>query len=764
MLQSINAPAIRRKSVKGKAVTPEQRAREQITRMIEAAGWTYREEALAGRRDGAGFADYLLIDGDGAIVAVLEAKAADKHPLVGKEQARDYAASRNVAFVMLSNGREHYLWDTRAGDPEPVLALPSPQMLANRSAPAPRSRIGLWETAVDADYLQRAAGSSLCMRPYQVAAIQAVQRQAREGATGFLLEMATGTGKTTVAAALCFLYLNTRAARRILFLVDRIELRQQARDGIRDAINNQYTVNAYAGDPLYDWERTRVSVASVQSLEALAAGGSPLPADYFDLIITDEAHRCISGPHRRRLFEHFSAEKIGLTATPRALIAAPSDGAPPSYADDSTRAREQEALRDTYLAFRRPPGEPTYAYTIEQGVGDGYLVRPTAVDVRTEVTAQLMSDAGYQVTLEDYESGRDVDLTFHSGHFAQTFISPGTNDEFAQVYIDEALREPGTDLIGKGIIYAVNQRHAAALTQALNRAAAARWPGRYQSDFAVQVTSHVDDANAYGQQFRHNNLNGRHPGRPGYNTAKTRVCVTVAMMTTGYDCRDLLNVGICRPIKSPTDFTQIKGRGTRTHDFRQNFTDPRVREQQAPRLKERFKIIDFFGVCEYHHEGHYYEPRVSAPPGPTPEPAPEPDPGPEQRSEYDGGPTPGIPAVVVRHGPDATESITRLELADDARTIAERREVYSPNHRALFEAYRAEHPVADADVPAVRAFFDAYAANPAIRDIIDRGNFAALAGTGLTLEQYRQTPAEHRRRIPAYIRRQLPSEGPQAAA
>ena len=90
------------------------------------------------------------------------------------------------------------------------------------------------------------------------------------------------------------------------------------------------------------------------------------------------------------------------------------------------------------------------------------------------------------------------------------------------------------------------------------------------------------------------------------------------MMTTGYDCPDLLNIGVCRPIKSPVDFTQIKGRGTRRYDFRNNYTDPRVREHLAPRPKEKFKIIDFFGVCEYHHETEYYEPRVSVP---TPEPA-----------------------------------------------------------------------------------------------------------------------------------------------
>ena len=747
-------------------MTPERKAREQITRMIEAAGWSYREEAAAGRRGRAGFADYLLFDEAGTAAALLEAKSAEKDPLVGKEQARDYAKALNLEFVMLSNGNEHYLWDTRAGDPKRVLALPSPAELINLQSRPPGDRPRLWTTDVKPDYLKTLAESDIEMRPYQVAAINAVQRQAQAGDTAFLLEMATGTGKTTVAAALCFLYRNTGNARRVLFLVDRIELRKQAVAGINSALNEQYVVRAYSGDPAYDWERTDITVTTVQSIDALMRYGQPIPADYFDLIIADEAHRCISGPNHRRLFEQFHAEKIGLTATPRTFVnnAVAED-------DDSPAAREQRALRDTYLAFGLPPGEPTYAYTIAQGVQDGYLVGPTAVDVRTAVTRQLMSDEGYQVTIADYETaGGDLDLTYHAGDFARTFLSPGTNAEFARVYLEEALREPETDLIGKGIIYAVNQRHAAALTQALNEAASARWPGVYNSDFAVQVTSHVYDANIFGEQFKHNSLSGPHPEMPGYATSKTRVCVTVAMMTTGYDCPDLLNIGVCRPIKSPVDFTQIKGRGTRRHDFRSNFTDPLVRRQIAARPKEKFKIIDFFGVCEYHHETDYYEPRISAP---TPEPPGEWDSTESSPSDAE-RPASGK-GVFIRYGPDQTETATQLTFETDSRRIAERQPLYDPRaalrrrqeatNQAVADAfaeYLAQHPVAGDRLESVVALFEAYATDPAVRDAIDGRQFAALTGTTLPLAQYIAVPDEHRERIPGYVRAHL-LDGEQAA-
>ena len=93
------------------------------------------------------------------------------------------------------------------------------------------------------------------------------------------------------------------------------------------------------------------------------------------------------------------------------------------------------------------------------------------------------------------------------------------------------------------------------------------FPGKYQSDLAVQVTSQVPDAQQLTINFANNNLLGSGNFIAAYKTSKARVCVTVGMMTTGYDCTDILNLGLFRPIFSPTDFIQIKGRGTRTHNF-----------------------------------------------------------------------------------------------------------------------------------------------------------------------------------------------------
>ena len=165
----------------------------------------------------------------------------------------------------------------------------------------------------------------------------------------------------------------------------------------------------------------------------------------------------------------------------------------------------------------------------------------------------------------------------------------------AKRFLKNALRDPVSGEIGKSIIFTVSQTHAARLTQILNEIADKMYPGRYQSDFAVQVTSHVKDAQQFTIQFTNNNLHGFGNVISTYRTSKARVCVTVGMMTTGYDCPDILNLGLFRPIFSPTDFIQIKGRGTRKHNFLDLLFDEERRSAVTAPDKTAFKLFDFFG-------------------------------------------------------------------------------------------------------------------------------------------------------------------------
>ena len=134
------------------------------------------------------------------------------------------------------------------------------------------------------------------------------------------------------------------------------------------------------------------------------------------------------------------------------------------------------------------------------------------------------------------------------------------------------------------------------------------------------MTSDIPGAQQMTIDFANNNLSGKSKWRENefrdYNTSRTRVCVTVGMMTTGYDCEDILNVVLARPIMSPTDFIQIKGRGTRLFTFKHQDDE---NEQKID--KDRFGLFDFFANCEYFEEDFNYDqklipPREPVPPGP----------------------------------------------------------------------------------------------------------------------------------------------------
>ena len=288
-------------------MTPEQKARELITQMLQAAGWIYREEALTGRQGGSGFADYLLSDDDGLSVALLEAKPAGTPPLSGKEQTRDYADSIGIDHVFLSNGDLHYHWFTKSGNPIRILAFPKPGELDQIRREATIDRTPLWNIPVSKTFLR-----TRTMRYYQVAAVKAVQEAAKAGQQSFLLEMATGTGKTTVAAAICRLYMQAGIAERILFLVDRDELYQQAIADLDRALEGQYRVVGYR-ERDEDWSAP-ITVATVQALNSAVRHGEGIPPEWFQLIVSDEAHRSISGPRHRDIFDAFNCDKVGLRA------------------------------------------------------------------------------------------------------------------------------------------------------------------------------------------------------------------------------------------------------------------------------------------------------------------------------------------------------------------------------------------------------------------------------------------------------------------
>lgn len=582
-----------------------------------------------------GYIDFLLLDERGYPFIVLEAKSEGKDPLDGKEQARKYARSQNCRFVILSNGNLHYLWDLDRGNPYIITKFPTQTSVLGyqRIAPDPQRLIN---EPVGADYIaitQRPSYASDAgwknegerpeyiktnklrfLRGYQQRAVHAIQRAVKDDKDRFLFEMATGTGKTLIAAAVIKLFLRTANASRVLFLVDRLELEDQARKNFVAYLKNDFKTSIYK-ENRDDWRKAEIVVTTVQSLLFNNKYQQLFSPTDFDLVVSDEAHRSIGG-NARAVFDYFIGFKLGLTATPRDFLKN-FDQAAPTTRDP--REFERRLLLDTYRTFGCENSQPTFRYSLVDGANDPegpFLVNPIVVDARTEITAQLLSDEGFTANFTD-EEGEDREETYKQTQFEKRFFAGATNALFCKTFLESALRDPVSGEVGKSIVFAVSQNHAAKLTQILNEMADKMFPGKYQSDFAVQVTSRIPGAQQMTINFANNNLLGNANFLDNYRTSKARVCVTVGMMTTGYDCEDLLNVAFMRPVFSPTDFIQMKGRGTRLHDFRENIFDDTFKASVGNPHKKHFKLFDFFANCEYFEEEFDYDEVITLPPCPT---------------------------------------------------------------------------------------------------------------------------------------------------
>ena len=630
----------------------EATARIKINKLLEAAGWRFFADGSAPanirlepsitikstdldalganfEKSTKGFVDFLLLDAKGFPLLVLEAKAEDKNPLVGKEQARKYAKSQNCRFVILSNGNLHYFWDLERGSPYVITSFPTPDSVTGYQKVTPNPQ-RLIEEQVGEDYIVRTQRPNYAseaawqneaerpgyiqvnklrfLRPYQLKAIHSLQAAVGDGKDRFLFEMATGTGKTLTAAAVIKLFLRSGNVRRVLFLVDRLELEDQAKKSFAAVLSADFQTVIYK-ENRDDWRRAEIVVTTVQSLLFNNKYQKLFSPTDFDLVISDEAHRSIGG-NARAVFDYFIGYKLGLTATPRDYLRR-FDGANPGTRDP--REAERRLLLDTYRTFGCENSQPTFRYSLLDGVKEGFLINPTVVDARTEVTTTLLSEEGFVVSFTD-DTGEDQQQAFKQREFEKRFFADTTNQLLCKTFLENALRDPVSGEIGKSIIFAVSQNHAAKLAQILNQMADRMFPGKYQSDFAVQVTSQIPDAQQFTINFANNNLLGAGNFIPTYKTSKARICVTVGMMTTGYDCTDILNIGLFRPIFSPTDFIQIKGRGTRKHDFREVLFDDTIKEGVQQPIKTAFKLFDFFANCEYFEEDFNYDEVLKLPP------------------------------------------------------------------------------------------------------------------------------------------------------
>ena len=547
-------------------------SRVLIDRALEFSGWNIldgnevRFEANIGRNR----ADYLLKDHLGRVLCVLEAKREDLDPYDAKEQARGYAENLRAPFIILSNGREHWFWNYERADERDayrIERLPSREDLErlrmkNLQPPRP-----LLTEVIDSDYLS-ALRPDLRLRNYQIMAMDAIaSAYDSERRRKFLLEMATGTGKTLLCAALIRRFLKTRNAERVLFIVDRLELAAQTMEDFNVILREYQPVIYKTARRTGELLGSSVVVATIQSLMTDRRYRDEFTPFYFDLVINDEAHRSIYGDAREAV-QFFQATRIGLTATPRAYLKNIDIN---RLASDEPKALEARQLRDTYNYFGCEPGNPTFRYDLVDAVQDPegpFLCLPKIIDCRSDITTQSLQDAGWTILVNEQEE------SFKVQDLERKIFTPHRNRVMCESFLNEAQREPSGE-IGKSIIFAVNQMHATTITKMLN----AIHPG-----IALTITSRVAESSILAKEFRD-------------GQRAERVAVSVDMLSTGYNCRDLLNVVLMRPIFSPTEYIQIKGRGTRRFTFRIGNTEYE---------KRNFFLVDFCAVAEYFEEKYDY--------------------------------------------------------------------------------------------------------------------------------------------------------------
>lgn len=554
-------------------------SRVVIDRKLREAGWDIEDESQVVFEDhgAAGRSDYVLKDSKGFPLAVIEAKAPDIDPYTAKKQARDYVDLQypGTDFIYLANDEKIYFWDLGHGD-----AIPSDSGFFSREDLERKRASGrvnnvepLLQKEVTIDYFTDVSDT---IKPYyyQIDAWNAIAKDYDEKhKRAFLLEMATGTGKTVLAALIISKFLRTNNASRILFVVDRQSLAIQTKGKFEQLLHNVSKVGVYWGGKHQNLLGSNVVVATIQSLTL--HGRKDFTPGAFDLIIHDEAHRSIYTPDARAAVDYFvGASKIGLTATPKDFL---KNIDIEKLGQDDPRALDRRVQRDTYRYFGCENGVPTYRYTIQDGSKDGFLIEPVYRKANTSLTYQALSSEGI-TKLDDVELEEGTSLKIRD--LERKVYFPKRNEAMMREFLDFADRSPNGE-IGKSLVFAVSQNHATALSKILNQLTP-----EYNGRFAEVITSRIPGAHDIAKDFadQDNNL--------------PRVAVTVDMLATGFDAPEVQNVVLARAIYDPTTYQQIKGRGTRLC---------------SEINKQRFVVHDFAGVIDYFEEKHDWEAPLNAP-------------------------------------------------------------------------------------------------------------------------------------------------------
>lgn len=579
--------------------------RPQKGRNLAIAEWP--TDSAVGKN---GYADYALFVGL-KLVGIVEAKkAAIDIPAVIDHQCKEYAkgikaehkeyiinqwGAYKVPFVFATNGRKYLkqietksgIWclDLRSGAnaPKALQGWISPQGLMEQlEKDIAAANSTLQNTPFD--LLRDPDGLNL--RKYQINAIEAAERAVIEGKQTVLLSMATGTGKTRTIIGMIYRFIKSDRFKRVLFLVDRTALGEQAEDVFKEVkIEELMTLDSIYNIKGLDEKEidreTKIHIATVQSLvkRILYPEGDTMPSvtDY-DLIVVDEAHRGYILDKEmsesemlyrnqddyiskyRTVIEYFDAVKIALTATP--------------------------ALHTTEIF-----GKPVFNYSYREAVIDGYLVDHDAPhNIRTKLRVEgIKYEKGEQLAIYDPVTGEvlnsaelEDDMKFEIDTFNRQVIT----ENFNRTVLNEIAWDLNPDGQGKTLIYAVDDNHADLIVKILKEIYA---EGGVDNDTVMKITGSV----AGGNKKKISEAIKRFK-----NESLPKIVVTVDLLTTGIDVPEITTLVFMRRIKSRILFEQMLGRATRL----------------CPSIgKTHFEIYDPVGVYESLQDVSNMKPVVTNP-------------------------------------------------------------------------------------------------------------------------------------------------------
>jgi len=497
------------------------------------------------------FSDYVLLGKDGKPLAVVEAKKTSVDAAIGREQAKQYCYNiqstqgGDLPFCFYTNGHDIYFWDLDNYPPKKVYGFPTRDDL-ERYTYIRRARKQLAGELIN---------TKIAGRNYQVASIRAVMEAVEKRKRKFLLVMATGTGKTRTCIALIDALMRAGWAERALFLVDRIALRDQTLDAFKEHLPNEPRWPNQGEKEIATDRRIYVSTYPTM-LNVIRSEEKTLSPHFFDLIVVDESHRSIYNTYQE-ILDYFNTITLGLTATPTDVID-----------------------HNTFQLFECEDGVPTFAYSYEEAVNH---IPPFLSNFQVMKIKTKFQDEGINkrtITLEDQQKlmleGKEIEeINYEGTEIEKKVINRGTNALIVREFMEESIKDANGVLPGKTIFFCISKAHAWRVEEIFD----SLYP-EYKGELAKVLVS--EDPRVYGKgglldQFVHNDM--------------PRIAISVDMLDTGIDVRELVNLVFAKPVYSYTKFWQMIGRGTR-------LLEPEKIKPWCTQ-KDNFLVLDCWDNFEY---------------------------------------------------------------------------------------------------------------------------------------------------------------------